>query len=139
MYVTIPTDKFDKYNVINQLLLGLGLKKLSLKYSKFFNNFWAHFHYYNQETWTQLFEDNGFKIVECRQYASKKICVTNDFLAHFAIFSFIIKKLTNRWFLSSSLRKVFVFFFKPIVKKIIDGENEKIDKGGLIFFKLMKV
>lgn len=138
MYVTIPTDMFDKYSIIYQIFSGVGLNGLAEKYRLFFNNFWAHYHFYDKSGWQEVFERNGFKVFEAREYASKTLCLTNDLLAPFSMVSFIVKKMSNKWFLFPTIRKFVAkmlnVVFLPFVKKYqyFDG------RGGLIFFELKK-
>lgn len=139
MYVTIPTDKFDQYNVVYQLLSFLRLKGLAFKYSKFFNNFWAHYHYYNKDGWTEVFERSGFNVMYVKEYESKKACLLNDFLAPFSFFSFIVKKTTNKWFLFPSIRKYMAKILNGMFLSYLEEDNKKIViDGGLIFFELQK-
>lgn len=138
MYVTIPTDLFDKYSVVYQLLSKVGLSALAEKFRIKFNRFWAHFHYYDQSGWQELFEKNGFVVSDVQTYAGKKICLLNDFLAPFSVISFIVKKLINRWFIFKKLRfvvaKLLNKFFLPFLKR---NKNQN-DQCGLIFFELSK-
>lgn len=138
MYVTIPTDYFDRYSLIYQLLSFLGLTNFSEKYRQNFNKFWKHFHFYNKAKWGTVFIRNGFKVVSHREYADKNICLFNDFLAPLCFFSFITKKIFNRWFLIKPLRLVFakieaVIFSRYLRKHFMNDTN-----CGLIFFELAK-
>lgn len=139
MYVTVPTDMFDQYSVVYQVISGVGMDGLAKKYRVFFNRFWAHYHFYDKSGWVEVFERNGFKIFESREYASKTLCFANDFLAPFSIISFIVKKISNKWFLFPHLRKIAAKMlnvaFLPFVKKTQHFEG----RGGLIFFELGKV
>ena len=95
-YLTVPTDMFDKYSVLYQLLSLFRLNLLAENYRRFFNKFWKHFNYHQRAEWEEIFRASGFKIVETKEYDSKVGCLFNDFLAPFALLSFILKKTTNR-------------------------------------------
>lgn len=137
-YVTVPTDMFDKFTVIYQILSFFRLKRLTERYRFFFNKFWEHYHRYGRDAWEKIFKDSGFEIVEAKEYDSKIICLINDFLAPFAFFSFIMKKLFNRWIILKSFRRLciypFYFVFMHIIKRYAGSS-----KGGLIFFSLTKI
>ena len=139
LYITVPTNFFDKYTVGFQILSFFGLKALAEKYRVFFNKFWNHDHYYDIEGWEKLFQKNGFVILNHRNYNSKFICMLNGFLNPFSIYSFLVKKITNRWFLFPSVRKIIArilcFFIKGIIYKDID---EKAQKQGLVFCEIIK-
>jgi ubiquinone/menaquinone biosynthesis C-methylase UbiE len=136
-FITVPTDMFEEFTAIYQILCGLGLKTLSEKYRKLFNKFWMHFHHYRKEEWKKIFEDAGFKIIESKEYKSKIICLICDLLVPFAFPSFIVKRLLNRWIISKSLRTIYIYPFYLLVRTII-RRYESNQKGGLIFFSLVK-
>jgi ubiquinone/menaquinone biosynthesis C-methylase UbiE len=138
MYITVPTDMFDKYSVVYQIISGLGLKNMAQKYTLFFNNFWAHYHYYDKQRWEELFNKNGFIVSDVQEYASKKVCLTNDFLAPFSIVSFVVKKFTNRWFLFPYFRKIIAKIFNILFLSTLQNSEKISSKGGLIFFELQK-
>jgi ubiquinone/menaquinone biosynthesis C-methylase UbiE len=138
MYVTIPTDMFDKYSVIYQILSFLQLTSLKEKYRVFFNKFWAHYHYYDLEGWKKLFEKNGFEVVYVEEYGTKKQCVLNDFLAPFSIIPFIVKKYANKWFLFPSVRKVVAKILDSLFLSFVKIKKKEDERGGLIFFELKK-
>lgn len=139
MCVTIPTDMFDKYSVIYQILSTLGMKNIAEKYRIFFNGFWAHYHFHDKNGWQEVFERNGFNVIEAKEYASKTTCLTNDFLAPLSIVSFLFKKYTNKWFLFPSLRKIVARLFNAIFLPILKKSDKLTGRGGLIFFELHKV
>lgn len=139
MYVTIPTDMFDKFSVAYQILSGIGLSGFAEKYRIFFNSFWAHFHFYDKNGWQEVFERNGFRVNEAKEYAGKALCLTNDFLAPLSIVSFIVKKTTNKWFLIPGLRKIVAKIFNPLFLPFLKKTQHFEGRGGLIFFELQKV
>lgn len=136
-YVTLPTDKFDKYSVVYQVLSLFRLYRLAEKYRIFFNYFWKHFNFHNKEGWESIFRDCGFEVIDDKEYASKAICLFDDFLAPFAFISFITKRILNRWIVSSRLRRVYVYPFYAIARGIVK-RYERGNNRGLRFFSLMK-
>lgn len=138
MYATIPTDMFDKYSMLYQILSFLGLKGLAERYRVFFNNFWAHYHFYDEKGWRDVFERNGFRVVEAKEYAGKKICLTNDFLAPFSIVAFVSKKFTNKWFVCPSLRRPVAKLLSVVYSGLLSSSKTFDGRGGLIFFELEK-
>lgn len=140
IHLTLPTDKFDQYNWGNQILTTLGLESLANKYRKFFNQFWRHYHYYSKDDWEVIFNRCGLKIEEHFEYGSKAQCLFNNFGSPLCIFSFIVKKLTNRWFLFPSLRKEIIKIIHiPVFSKFAKLKKLPTGKGGLIYFKLVKL
>ncbi len=136
-YVTIPSDMFDRYTVLYQLLCMLRLHALAEKYRRFFNIFWKHFNYHKREDWEKIFRDLGFDVLEFNEYDSKPICLFNDFLIPFAFPAFIIKKIMNRWIMFKGLRRFYIYPFYLIVKGFIK-KYKNTDRGGIIFFSLVK-
>lgn len=136
-YVTIPSDMFDKYSILYQFLFFFRLNNLAEKYRKLFNNVWNHFNYHRKEDWGKIFADFGFEVVDFELYDSKVICIINDFLAPFAFPSFIIKKIINRWTISRSLRKNYIYPFYLLARGLI-RRYERGNRGALIFFSLKK-
>ena len=136
-YVTIPTNYFDRYSVIFQLLSLLSLKRLARNYQRFFNKFWNHYHFYNREQWIDLFEENGFKVHNVIEYGAKKDCLFNDFMAPFSIPNYMVKKIFNRWFLSKSFRKLYSPLLASFLNRRVKIQDD-LRKGGLIFFALTK-
>lgn len=139
VYLTLPTDKFDKYSCIYQVLSSLGLKKLANRYVTFFNDFWNHYHFYDKKGWEEIFERNGFRIDESFEYGSKSQCLFNNFGSPLCGFALIVKKLTNRWFIFPNLRKlVSKLIYVPVFKNFAKLKVQKEGQGGLIFFALVK-
>ncbi|MGZ3774639.1 MAG: class I SAM-dependent methyltransferase [Bdellovibrio sp.] len=139
-YFTLPTDKFDQYTFGYQILSACGLKSLAVRYQNFFNKFWRHYHCYNKDNWELLFSQCGFKVKTQFEYASKAQCLLNDLGAPFCLFSFVVKKLTNNWFLFPGARKVITkFIYVPLFLSWATLKKQPQGKGGLIFFALEKI
>ena len=136
-YVTIPTDKFDHYTWINQLLTGLRLNKWAANYRRSFNKFWNHYHYYNREEWAKLFNKAGFDVVASRDYMPLSLCLFNESFIPLAFPAFVVKRLTGRWFISKSFRKLYVKSLFSIAQTFINKSKQQKD-GGIIFFHLVK-
>ena len=136
-YITVPSDKFDRYSMVNALLSGLGLQSLAGRYRKFFNSFWRHYHYYDIAGWESLARQTGFEVEESFTYDPKSLCLLNDGLAPFSILSFISKKLTNRWVWLPSVRGALLAPFAGSIRKIIDS-GKRADDGGLVYLSLRK-
>ena len=140
VYITVPTDKFDKYSFTNSTLEKFGMNSLAARYRKFFNNFWRHYHFYDKAGWQAMFERNGFNLINSIDYSNKRTTKLNLFLAPFSAIPFVAKKLLNRWFISSATRYPFAKFnaklFKGVLQSDINSMNSS--KGGIIFFHLKK-
>ncbi len=139
IYLTLPTDNFDRYNWGYQILSTLGLKKLAAKYQEFFNAFWAHFHFYDKAGWESHFDRCGLQVKEQYEYGSKAQCLFNNFMSPLCFFAFVIKKITNNWFLFPALRSVVVRVIHiPLFASFARLKKQPTGKGGLIFFALEK-
>lgn len=136
-YMTVPSDLFEHYSVINQMLLLLGLKGVARSYRAFFNRFWVHYHGYPVAKWISLAEKAGFSVVESRSYAPKYLCVLNDFLVPFSILELITKKTLNRWTLFPSFRRILMYPIGFLVRKLVKGADNAAN-GGLVFLALTK-
>lgn len=136
-YLTVPSDKFDQFSVLNKLLTTLGFDSIAGKFRKFYNHFWKHYHYYSLKEWEQLVRAHGFEISQSFQYDPEPVCRMNDFLAPFGFFSFVVKKITNRWVLFPQLKW---FITKPFIKSILKAlDKEYTREGGLVFIAAKKV
>ena len=133
----MPSNRFDEYTFISQILLFFGLKNLQKKFSYFFNRFWTHYHYYNSNEWSKIVSEPGFEVVEVRGYCPKRICMMNDFLAPFSILEYFTKKFFNRWTLLPSVRKIILSPIALLVNLFLRGA-EKAEDGGLLFISLRK-
>jgi ubiquinone/menaquinone biosynthesis C-methylase UbiE len=139
MYLTLPTNKFDQYSVVYQFLKTLHLDQVAEKYSRFFNSFWRHYHYYTVSGWEDLFKKTGFVVEENQEYLPKTSAVLNDFFSPFSIFSFLQKKFFNTWFLFPGLRRPLASLYFRIYKGTPFNLKPQQGSGGLVFFKLRKV
>jgi SAM-dependent methyltransferase len=139
VYLTLPTDKFDHYSWGSLICSTLGLSGAAARYRRFFNNFWQHYHYYPRAQWEAMFDRNGFKVKDSFEYGSKAQCLFNDFASPFCGIAFIIKKLTNHWFLFPALRAVTTrLIHVPLFSDYARLKKQPTGEGGLIFFALEK-
>lgn len=138
MYITVPTDLFDKNNFLFRSLSFLRLTSLAENYRVFFNKFWKHYHFYNVSNWKAVFERNGFVLINYKEYNSRSLCMTNDFLAPFCIPYFLNKKLLNRWFLFPGLRKLIAKVLVNIIKGVVSADEKNDGNWGLVFFEISK-
>jgi len=136
-YMTVPSDDFDRYTVINQVLTTVGLKSFATRYRVFFNRFWQHYHYYPLIGWQALVEKSGFQIMDAFTYDKKRLCILNDFLVPFSVTGFVLKKVINRWTLFPRLRRIWLFPLFLWLRKNLAG-GERSDRGGLVFMALTK-
>jgi len=138
LYLTLPTDLFDKYTFGYQILNKIGMKKNGNKFSTFFNKFWCHYHYYDAAGWRELFNDVGFKVEFEQEYGKKKMCMFNDLMAFFSFPGFLTRKIANKWFWSSNWRSKYVRLMTPLVPLNFKNIEAQQGAGGLIFFILRK-
>ena len=116
----------------------LGFKRLQKEFKKIYNKFWKHYHYYTVEEWYNIFQKAGFKDIKLQTYESKKMALMNDALVIFSGFSFMVKKITNRFIIFPKFRKeIFSPFFSSI-EKIISKSNRLNGQGVLLFCTLKK-
>lgn len=136
-YFTVPSHRFNEYTVVNQFLRGLGLHQMAAQYRRFYNSFWKHYHCYPEETWTAIARSFGFEVVESYTYDPKRICLLNDFLVPFSAVGLLLKRLTNRWTLVPSARRIVVYPLYLLARRILQG-CERVDAGGLVFVAAVK-
>ncbi len=136
-YVTVPSDRFDQYTLMNQTLSALGLNGLALRFRAFYNRFWKHYHYHSLEEWENIARDSGFTVVASHTYAPKSTCMLNDALAPFGTPAFIIKRLFNQWTLFPSIRRIVMRPACFLGDKVLH-EAERAKNGGLVFLALTK-
>jgi SAM-dependent methyltransferase len=137
-YVTLPTDLFEQYTVVNVILTILGLRSCSEKFRARYNSFWSQHHHYPRHEWTGLFERCGFRAIQTIEYGSKNICRLDDFLVPFSLPSWITKKIFHRWSVCPSVRSLCTYPIRLLVKEESLEQAIGISNGGLIFFELKK-
>jgi len=136
-YLTVPSNQFDEYTLINQVLVSMRLPTVALRFRRFYNRFWKHYHHYSLEEWRAIARRAGFEIVESHAFDSRKMCLLNDLLVPIGVFSFATKKLINRWTILPHLRLLILYplylFLRGLLASEVCGEE-----GGLVFMALKK-
>jgi SAM-dependent methyltransferase len=136
-YVTVPSERFDDYSVVNTLLVAAGLHHFAERWRGFFNRFWRHYHFYALEGWESRMEAAGFVVDASFTYDPRRVCLLNDALVPFSAPSVVVKKLTNRWTLLPSLRARVFAPAIPLLRRILRGGSRSTN-GGLVFLSLSK-
>lgn len=136
--LTLPTDKFDRYTLVSLILEKIGSRKLAKRYRDCFNWFWAHYNYKTPQEWESFFASYGFQTTQVFGYGKKWQCVLNELMAPFSIFSYMNKKLFNRWTISPKLKGIFLSPLRKIFEKLSLDFEEDLDKSGLVYFELIK-
>jgi ubiquinone/menaquinone biosynthesis C-methylase UbiE len=137
LYLTVPSNHFDEYTWISQLLAVLGLKTLRRQFGAFFNRFWAHYHYYTPARWSEIMAEAGFEVLEVRGYGPRRACLMNDLLVPFSVPEYFTKKFCNRWTLFPGLRRIILAPLSYLGALVLrDAEN--CETGGLVFLSLRK-
>lgn len=137
LYLTVPSDRFDEYTWISQILSALGMKNLQRRFGTFFNRFWVHYHFYTPERWRDIAVEAGFEVEEVHGYGPKRACLMNDFLVPFSVPEYLTKKFLNRWTLFPLLRRIILAPIAFIGRRILRGA-ERAEAGGLVFLSLRK-
>jgi SAM-dependent methyltransferase len=138
LYLTVPSDRFDQYTLISQLLGGLGLEGLRRRFRTFFNRFWVHYHYYTPQRWAQIASSAGFEVVTVHTYGPKRVCLLNDALVPFSMPELITKKALNRWTLFPRVRRIVLAPLVWLGLRLLRGA-ERCEDGGLVFLSLRKI
>ena len=136
-YFTVPSDKFEQYTFLTQLLQFLRLTKLEKYWRNLFNNFWVHYHCYTPVEWADMGEKHGFEVETSYAYCPKRVCMLNTFVTPFGLSSMVIKKIFNKWVFFPKLRFLLLTPFMGLINRLIIGA-EKDDNGGLVFVALKK-
>lgn len=136
-YFTAPSDLFESYTIINQILTSMRLYSLAKTYREFFNRFWRHYHCYPRHQWEKIARKAGFEIAHSQSYGPKQICLLNDSMIPLSISAFVTKKLANRWTLFPWLRRMTLY---PIYLAALPSiqAGAKAENGGLVFLALTK-
>lgn len=137
LYVTVPSEKFDRYSVIAQTLEAMKMRAISERYRRFYNRFWDHYHFHSLEGWKSFFESCDFDVLEAFCYGPRQACLLNDFLVPFSLPRMAIKRLTNRWVLFPKLRRLTIYPFYLMARRTMWGKIRD-DHGGLVFMALTR-
>jgi ubiquinone/menaquinone biosynthesis C-methylase UbiE len=137
LYLTVPTDQFERASVVSRLLSALGLHETDQKFRQFYNRFWNHYHCYTPERWSAIISASGFRVETIRPYDPPNVCTLNDLLAPFGLFGFILKRKTNKWTFFPNLRQMFFAPVAPIARWLLRGAD-RAENGGLVFIAASK-
>lgn len=138
LYLTLPTDHFDKHTLA-QRALTLFSPRLASRFRGFFNSFWNHYHYYSVDRWSALFERVGFRVVKAVTYDSSQSCHVNNAITVFSLPAAFCRKVLNRWFFSNYLRRLLSPLLVLWARCLMDS-SDRLPKSddGLVFFHLIK-
>jgi SAM-dependent methyltransferase len=137
MYVTVPTDRFERFSLAYSVLTAFGLKRWASAFARTYNRFWLHYHCYSVDRWEEWFQTVGFTIVERVEYCPHHLALLDDVMTGPAALSLLAKKLVNRWVLFPSVRKAMA----PVIAGLIRidfAKNIAVQHGGIVFFQLRK-
>ncbi len=135
LYLTVPSDKFDHYTVINQTLTAIGLGDLAARFRAFYNRFWQHYHYHSPAGWEAIARRVRFKLIASHTYGPKGVCLLNDALVPFSALELATKRLFNRWTLFPGVRRVVLYPVYLLARSLLRGA-ERTNGGGLVFLAL---
>jgi SAM-dependent methyltransferase len=137
MYATVPTDRFERYSAMSQLLVALRLTRLADRWHRFYNRFWRHHHAYPVDGWKRLAEDAGFAVAGAKTYGPRRMCLLDDLLAPLGLPAKIRKDRTGRWVPDSALRRALVRLAVPALDRLLRGAD-RAPEGGLVFLTLVR-
>jgi SAM-dependent methyltransferase len=137
-FFTVPTNEFEQYSVVHRILITLGLTDHAVRFRKWYNRFWRHYHAYSVREWEKLIAEAGFEPIEMIRYNPPRMTTRNDCLTPLAVLSSVLKRMSGRWVLWPRLRSV---FFAPVARRIWRSflkEGFSAD-GSLVFVQARKV
>lgn len=136
-YITIPTDRLEKFNTLSRILGALKMNKTREKFQSFHNRFWRHYNAYPEHVWRKKFEEAGFRVVEERNYISQRMTFLYDILTPIALPAMISKRILGRWIAFPALRKLYCGIIKRVLDPITAWANRE-PGGCLVFYELTK-
>lgn len=137
LYLTVPSDRFDEYSLVSQILGLCGLTGLQSRYRAFYNRFWAHYHFYAPVRWADIAKSCGFEVIEVHSYGPRHVCLMDDTLTPLGLAARFTKGSTNRWTLLPGLRRVLLAPVVALARTVLEGA-ERCDNGGLVFIAARK-
>jgi SAM-dependent methyltransferase len=137
LYITVPTDRFEFGSAVSRLLALLRLQALDQKFRLFYNRFWAHYHCYTPDRWSEIISDAGFKVEIVREYAPLSVCTLNDLLVPLGLLGFVLKRTRNNWVFFPRFRRL---IFAPVAKiiELLLRDADQCKNGGLVFIAARK-
>lgn len=137
LLITVPTDRLQRYSTGSSMLRGLGLRTAAARFETLYNRFWKHYNALPDEDWERLFAAAGFRVAARRGYASAATVRAFDILLLFAAPAYLLEKLTGRWLLSQTLRRLYVALPEAFVRALL-ARTEAGGRGALVFFELAR-
>lgn len=132
LYVTIPTDRWEKSVLPARVLHALGLFAVAERYSHFYNRFWRHYHALPETDWIALFADAGFAVATAQQYAPPNVTTLLDILTAAAGPAMISKTVFGRWIALPRLRKMLTPMIYPVMAALVSRCRRQ--RGGTLLF-----
>jgi len=137
LYLTLPTDCFDRNTWASLALELAGLSGAAASFRRFYNRFWHHHHAHDIRGWTAIFARNGLRVADCLPYASRRQCLIDDALVPVALPGLFAKKILGRWSWFPPLRRLAVPLILPVARRLLDPADRPVtDRPGLVFFEL---
>ena len=136
-YVTVPTNYFRENYILSYLFKTIGLSKLSEKIALGYNQFWAHYHDHPIPEWIDLFNESGFTLVKHTPYCPPRTALLNDFFTPLSLYSFLCKRIFNKWNLNTPLHRIKVKLAHKALVHLTSPLNQSGD-GCICFFHLTK-
>ncbi len=136
-YATVCTDAYEKQYWIARLLRGLGLGALARHYMHAMNRRMQQAHLLSWENWIQLFEDNGFRVVQHFGFLPLRLVPLWSFLAWTPLRIIgISKRIPWPW-----LHKKMAVLWTHVFAGIYTRTESKLDsqKSGYILIEAIKV
>jgi len=115
LYVTIPTDWWEKSVFPARVLHAVGLHELGERYARFYNRFWHQYHALPETCWTALFAEAGFTVRAAQHYAPPNMTSLLDILTPAAGPAMVSKRLLGRWIALPHLRKTLIPILYPVI------------------------
>jgi len=117
---TVPTDRFERYSLISLGLAFLRLRRIEVRYRRFYNRFWKHYHAYSVPEWETRFRDNGFEIVSLITYGTRLSTAFNDLLAPFGLTSKLRRVNNSPWVVSERFRRGYLKPFALLLRRAVN-------------------
>lgn len=136
-YVTVPSQYFETYSLVAQVLTALRLTNLAGSYCRFYNRFWKQYHCYSLDHWIALARECNFTATEAFTFHPRLTCLVDDILAPFAMAGVFIKKKSGRWVLSPALRARWMPPVHALFRSLV-ARSGRCKNGGLVFMALEK-
>lgn len=137
LYITVPTDRFEEYAAVSQVLALLRLHRMQKRFRAFYNRFWAHHHCHAPKDWERVLEAVGFEVFEVRPYAPRYICLVDDLLIPLSAAGLALKKILNRWTLIPAIRAILLAPLISVMRGVLN-RAERCPDGGLVFLAARK-